>query len=86
MDREPFIQNMWILWNTRRDLIQPHTVFVPDELEIVKDPATTESEVRYICSPENGFYPDGLRDDARAFERAGFGSLYKKLIPDRIKL
>ena len=44
MDREPFIQNMWILWNTRRDLIQPHTAFVPDELEIVKNPATTETE------------------------------------------
>ncbi len=53
MDREPFIQNMWILWNTRRDLIQPHTAFVPDELEIVKNPATTETEVRYICSPKN---------------------------------
>lgn len=86
MDREPFIQNMWILWNTRRDLIQPHTVFVPDELEIVKDPTITETEVRYICSLENGFYPDDLRDDIGAFDRDGLGSLYRYLIPDRIKL
>jgi hypothetical protein len=86
MDREPFIQNMWILWNTRRDLIQPHTVFVPDELEIVKDPATTEIEVRYTCTPANGFYPNDLNDDVGAFDRAGLGNLYKYLIPDRIML
>lgn len=53
MHREPFIQNMWILWNTRRELIQPETAFVPEELQIIKDPTTTEDEVRYICSRQN---------------------------------
>ncbi|MCB9806718.1 hypothetical protein H6768_02300 [Candidatus Peribacteria bacterium] len=53
MNREPFIQNMWILWNTRRKLIQRETAFVPEELQIIKDPTTTEDEVRYICSRQN---------------------------------
>lgn len=86
MHREPFIQNMWILWNTRRELIQPETAFVPEELQIIKDPTTTEDEVRYICSRQNWFFPWELQEDIDLFSRAGFGNLYEHLIPDRVKL
>lgn len=86
MHREPFIQNMWILWNTRRELIQPETAFVPEELQIIKDPTTTEDEVRYICSRQNWFFPWELQEDIDLFSRAGFGNLYEHLMPDRVKL
>lgn len=86
MHREPFIQNMWILWNTRRELIQSETAFVPKELQIIRDPTMTEDEVRYICSPQNWFFPWELHEDITLFSRAGLGNLYEHLIPDCVKL
>lgn len=53
MSQEPFISNMSFLRETRKEAIQPDTVFIPERLEIIKDPKTTEAEVRYICTPEN---------------------------------
>lgn len=85
MAREPFLENMDILWRIRGWSILSETVFFPSQLDIIKSPSFW-AEVCYQWTPENKFCTLEIGEDERCFAAAWFGNLKESLIPHMITL